>query len=116
MERQDCERTREADVDAYTAGRGAQPMGEQLLRRITLHALSVYNPVSAGLTSPHVQCIRAGQVDLHHVPAATLLKGVLLVWWQSAGIRLRDYVEAIFFLTLPEMPKEMRPVMTGRDW
>ncbi|KAE8884879.1 hypothetical protein PF005_g3796 [Phytophthora fragariae] len=96
---------------------GLNPWGEQLLLRIKHHAISVYNPVSEGLSCPHASCSRTTRTDLTHVfwtcPAAQVLRGVLLKRWQSAGLRLIDTEHAIFSLTLPGIPAEIISV-TGR--
>jgi hypothetical protein len=61
---------------------GLTPWGAQLLLRLKHHALSTYDPVSAGLHCPHPQCVRAGRLNLRHVfwtcPAAESLRATLL--------------------------------------
>ncbi|KAG7381121.1 hypothetical protein PHYPSEUDO_006447 [Phytophthora pseudosyringae] len=60
---------------------GLTPWGEQLIYRLKHHALSAYNPVSAGFHCPHPECVRRGRVDLYHIfwecPAAVRLRRVM---------------------------------------
>jgi hypothetical protein len=84
---------------------GVTPWASQLLLRLKHHALSAYDPVSAGLHCPHASCLREGRVNLYHVfwdcAAAKLL---LLYRWTSVGLRIVDAEKALFSLTLPTMP------------
>ncbi|KAE8877885.1 hypothetical protein PF003_g37949 [Phytophthora fragariae] len=79
---------------------GLNPWGEQLLIRVKLHAISVHNPVTAGLGCPHPGCERVGRVDLYHVfwecTAARQLREILIWRWKAAGLRLEPYEEAVF--------------------
>jgi hypothetical protein len=81
-----------------------------VLLRMKHHALSTYNPVSAGLHCPHAECIRAGKIDLYHVfwtcPAARRLRRILLDRWKGAGMQLEGIEHAIFSLTLAQKPTE----------
>jgi len=87
---------------------GLTPWGEQLLLRVKHHALSVYNPIAAGLHCPHDECARAGSITLHHIfwtcPAAGSLRALLVKRWKTAGLRLEDYERAIFSLSLEGFP------------
>ncbi|KAE8914527.1 hypothetical protein PF003_g1942 [Phytophthora fragariae] len=87
---------------------GLNPWGEQLLLRIKLHAISTYNPVTAGMGCPHQGCERIGRVDLQHMfwdcVAARTLREVLLGRWTAAGLKLKSFEEAIFALALPTLP------------
>ncbi|KAE9267640.1 hypothetical protein PR003_g31709, partial [Phytophthora rubi] len=96
---------------------GLNPWGEQLLVRVKLHAISVFNPVTAGLGCPHTECERVGRVDLYHVfwecAAARRLREILICRWKVAGLRLESYEEAVLALALPEMPAKLARV-TGK--
>nr|KAE8946346.1 hypothetical protein PF009_g4031 [Phytophthora fragariae] len=87
---------------------GLNPWGEQILLRIKLQAVSLFNPVTAGLGCPHADCVRLDRIDLHHVfwgcPAATELRASLINRWKSAGVKRTDFEEAIFSLTLQGTP------------
>jgi hypothetical protein len=84
---------------------GLTPWGEQLLFRLKHHAVSAYNPVSAGFHCPHPECVRKDRVGLHHIfwscPAAGRLRQVLTRRWRSAGLRPVDLETAFFSLTVP---------------
>jgi hypothetical protein len=79
-----------------------------MLLRVKHHALSVYDPVSAGLHCPHGACLNAGRVNLYHVfwtcPAANRLRTIFVDKWKAAGLRMESYERAIFALTLQEEP------------
>jgi hypothetical protein len=96
---------------------GLTPWGEQLLFRMKHHAVSAYNPVSAGFHCPHPECVRRDRVGLHHIfwpcPAAGRLRQLLIRRWRSAGLRIEDYEPAFFSLTLPEVPSGLLTA-TGR--
>jgi ribonuclease HI len=96
---------------------GLTPWSEQLLFRLKHHALSAYNPVSAGFHCPHPECAKVARVDLYHIfwlcPAAARLRKVMLERWQSAGLRTDSYETAFFSLTLPEIPSQVARI-TGQ--
>lgn len=83
---------------------GLNPWGGQLLLRVKLHAISTYNPVTAGLGCPHQGCERIGRVDLYHVfwdcTAARTVRRICLVRMTAAGLRLAFFEEAIFAFVL----------------
>ncbi|KAE9269165.1 hypothetical protein PR003_g31221, partial [Phytophthora rubi] len=87
---------------------GLNPWGEQILLRIKHQAVSLFNPVTAGIGCPHADCVRLDRIDLHHVfwgcPAATELRASLINRWKSAGVKRTDFEEAIFSLTLQGTP------------
>jgi len=90
---------------------GLTPWGSQLLFRLKHHALSVYDPISAGCHCPHDSCSRAGRVNLFHVfwdcPAVKTIRSVFLSRWRSAGLRLDNPEKAFFSLTLEAMPADI---------
>jgi hypothetical protein len=87
---------------------GLTPWGAQLLFRVKHHALSVYDPISAGLNCPHATCGSAGRVDLMHVfwdcSAALQLRTLLLSRWAAAGLRLVTPERDFFSLSLDVVP------------
>jgi hypothetical protein len=90
---------------------GLTPWGEQILLRVKHHALSAYDPTSAGLHCPHQTCQKDARLDLHHIfwtcPAARRLSEMLIKRWRSAGLKMDDYEAAFFSLSLQGMPHEV---------